>query len=102
MKNAKVFLATLLLLGNITASGAALAADGVISKRELAPGSNYCHEKFPAISEDSLFSDHPVLKSQSTGDVIDFYGPCDESPTGQDQVNEQRREYKNWQRIDQD
>ena len=31
-----------------------------------------------------------VLKDERTGDVIDFYGPCDESPTGQDQVQSQR------------
>ena len=33
MKNAKSLLAALILLGNIIASGTALAADGTISKR---------------------------------------------------------------------
>jgi len=38
----------------------------------------------------SLAGDQPVLKDERTGDVIDFYGPCDDSPTGQDQVQSQR------------
>jgi hypothetical protein len=89
MKNVKSLLAALILLGNITASGAALAADGIISETEDVPGS-YCHEKFPAITDRSLASDDPVLKSQTTGDVVDFYGSCNENPVGQDQVQEQK------------
>jgi hypothetical protein len=89
MKNVKSLLAALILLGNVTASGAALAADGIISKTEDVPGS-YCHEKFPAITGRSLASDDPVLKSQTSGDVIDYYGPCNEDPAGQDQVQEQK------------
>ena len=93
MKNVKSLLAALILLGNITASGAALAADGIISKTEDVPGS-YCHEKFPAITDKSLATDDPVLKSQTSGDVVDYYGPCNEKPAGQDQVQEQKREQR--------
>ena len=100
MKNAKGFLAALLLLGNITASGTALAADGVIEKEELTPGSNYCHMKFPAIDDYSLFSDHPVLKSETSGDIIDYYGPCDEDPLGKDQLTKQRQDFVIWQNQD--
>jgi len=91
MKNVKSLLAALILLGNITASGAALAADGIISETADVPGS-YCHEKFRAITNRSLASDDPVLKSQTSGDVVDFYGPCNENPVGQDQVQERRLE----------
>ncbi len=38
----------------------------------------------------SLASDEPVLKSADSGDVIDYYGPCNENPVGQDQVQEQK------------
>ena len=93
MKNVKSLLAALILLGNITASGAALAADGIISKTEDVPGS-YCHEKFPAIEGRTLASDDPVLKSADSGDVIDYYGPCNENPLGQDQVQEQKIEQR--------
>ena len=89
MKNAKTIFAALLLVGNIAASGIALADDGIIEKHEVAPGS-YCHMKFRAMDPNTLDSDHPTLKSSDSADIIDFYGPCDESPTGEDQVWQQR------------
>jgi len=80
----------LFFLSSLAAVNSALAEDdGIISKQEFAPGS-YCHEKFRAIDQSTLGSDDPTLKSSTTGDVIDFYGPCDESPTGKDQVWEQK------------
>ncbi len=39
-----------------------------------------------------LASDDPQLKRSDTGDVIDFYGACDETPTGNDQVITQKQE----------
>ena len=92
MKNAKVFLAALLLLGNITASSMALAEDGVIEKEEATQGS-YCHQKFRAIDQNTLGADDPTLKSADSADVIDFYGPCDETPTGKDQVWQQKLDW---------
>jgi len=71
-------------------AGSAIAADGVLVKEE--GGENYCHMKFPAMRQRTLASDHPQLKRSDTGDVIDFYGPCDESPTGNDQVISQKQE----------
>jgi hypothetical protein len=92
MKNAKVFLAALLLLGNIAASSMAVAADGIIEKETVAPDS-YCHEKFRALDENTLGSDHPTLKSADSRDVIDFYGPCDETATGKDQAWQQKLDW---------
>ena len=71
-------------------AGSAIAADGVLVKEE--GGENYCHMKFPAMRQRTLASDQPQLKRSDTGDVIDFYGPCDESPTGNDQVISQKQE----------
>jgi hypothetical protein len=65
--------------------------DGVISKQEFTPGS-YCHEKFRAMRPSTLDTDNPTLKSSDSGDVIDFYGPCDESPVGKDQIQQQKLE----------
>ena len=87
MKIATSFLAGLVLMGSVGVSGAK-AADGVILKEEAVPGS-YCHMQFPAIEESTLYTDHPVLKSADSGDIIDFYGSCDESPVGKDQVQQQ-------------
>jgi hypothetical protein len=38
------------------------------------------------------------LKSAGTGDVIDFYGPCDHDPTGKDEVASQKQEeQRRWE-----
>ena len=50
---------------------------------------SYCHMKFPPITEDSLFSNSPVL-NESAGNVIDFYGSCDHDPLGNDEIRVQR------------
>jgi hypothetical protein len=52
----------------------------------------YCHLRFPAIQGRTLASDHPQLKSPDSGDIIDYYGPCDHDPLGQDEVNRQKQE----------
>ena len=66
-----------------------VAADGIL-KEQSAEASNYCHLKFPAIDENTLASDRPVLKDSRTGDIVDFYGPCDEDPLGKNQVASQK------------
>jgi hypothetical protein len=93
MKGLKANLSMMLLVGVLGASGAALAADGVVVEGELNPGS-YCHMKFPAMTERSLGDNYPQLKQSGTGDVIDFYGPCDEDPTGKDQIASQKLEHQ--------
>ncbi len=52
--------------------------------------STYCHMKFPPLRKDTLTWDQPVLDG-SAGNIIDFYGPCDHDPMGQDEINVQRR-----------
>jgi hypothetical protein len=89
MKIATSFLAALLFTGALGVLNNAAAEDGVLLKQQDTPGS-YCHEKFPAMSGSSLAGDDPELNP--TGDIIDFYGPCDEKPTGNDQVDFQRIE----------
>ena len=90
MKIANSFLAGLLLIGSLGAVKSAMAAgNGIIEKVPLTADS-YCHEKFPAMQGRTLGTNDPTLKSANTGDVIDFYGPCNEKPTGKDQQWEQR------------
>jgi hypothetical protein len=91
----------LLFLSSLGAVNSAIAEDGILYKQEFTPGS-YCHEKFPAVRSSTLDTDHPTLKSSDTGDVIDYYGPCDESPLGQDQINEQRMDAHDRGRWTQD
>ena len=91
MKIAKTFVAAMLFTGTLGAVSHAVAEDGVLLEQPLTSGS-YCHEEFPAIRGRTLGTDTPTLKSADTGDVIDFYGPCDENPVGKDQVQEQKLE----------
>ncbi len=86
-------LSAILFIGLFGVAGTARAYyDGILSKQELTPDS-YCHMKFPAMHRRSLaVGNEPELKSENKDDVIDFYGPCDESPSGKDQVQEQRLE----------
>ena len=92
MKSLKANLSMLLVVGVLGTSGAALAADGVGVEGQLASGS-YCHEKFPAMTERSLDGSQPQLKQSTTGDVVDYYGPCDENPTGEHQIATQKLEH---------
>ena len=91
MKIATSFLAALLLVGGLGVKNTFAAAEGVITNATLTPGS-YCHLTFPAMREETLSWDRPVLKDASEGDIIDFYGPCDHDPLGKDEIESQRRQ----------
>ena len=98
MKIVTSFVGALLLVGSLETSTAFSAAPGVISNQVLNEGS-YCHLTFPAIRPDTLSSDRPVLKDASAGDIVDFYGPCDTDPLGEDQVHQQKLERQHrWRR----
>ena len=91
MKSTTLFLAAMLFTGILGTLNNAFAADEDTEKVPLSSDS-YCHEKFPAIQARTLGTANPTLKSEDSGDVIDFYGPCDENPTGKDQQWEQQLE----------
>jgi hypothetical protein len=86
MKIAIPFLSAALLVGGFVAAGNA----DVLSQTESALGDNYCHLRLTAITADSLVTNHPISKGPDSGDIIDFYGPCNENPVGQDQVVAQK------------
>jgi hypothetical protein len=91
MKIAKSFFAAVLLIGSVGVTNAVALAPGVISSAVSTPGS-YCHLRFPAIREDTLASNRPVLKDAREGDIIDFYGSCDHDPLGKDEIESQRQQ----------
>ncbi len=92
MKLKNLTLAAALSVGVLgVGSLAAEAAEGILYKVQ-AGNTNYCHLKFPAIREDTLHMNRPVLKDSSTGDIVDFYGPCDYDPTGKAALQAQRQE----------
>ena len=90
MKRIGLFISLLGLVGPLGLSIAELSgAEGVI-RRVRVPDSNYCHLRFPAIREETLFWARPVLKDPSDSDIVDFYGPCDYDPLGKQEVARQR------------
>jgi hypothetical protein len=61
---------------------------GVIQAIALDEQGSYCHLHFPAIDPQTL-GGTPSLQAADSGDVIDFYGPCDHDPLGADEVTRQ-------------
>ena len=90
---------TLCLTGAVMlGSSLVWAAEGIIAKVANPSGSS-CHLKFPAIREETLYWDRPVLKDSTDGDIIDFYGPCDYDPPGKESVARQRTQYQYFLRL---
>jgi hypothetical protein len=71
---------------------------GQVIIRVPVEGSNYCRLWFPAIREDTLFSERPQLKDPKDGDLIYLLGPCDHDPLGAGEVQRQREDAKRDQR----
>jgi hypothetical protein len=84
-----IFFAEVFLL-----SGSFVWAGEVVISKVPDPSGSLCNLKFSAIREDTLFSDRPVLKDGSEGDIIDFYGPCNYDPLGRDSILRQRFEHQ--------
>jgi len=96
MKITKILPGLLLLAGTLGADAASAGEAGVLAKAQAVPG-NYCHMKFPAIREETLSWDRPVLKND--GDIIDFYGPCNYDPLGKDAIQAQKLDQqRRWSR----
>jgi len=96
----KLTLAALFSVGVLGIDGLPVNAQEGILFKQRAGDSNYCHLKFPAIREDTLASNRPVLKDARTGDIVDFYGPCDFDPTGR--VAAQAQKLDEWNRDTRD
>jgi hypothetical protein len=99
-KSVFVFVCLLLaifLLSISLADSLLWAAQGIVSKNSD-PSGRFCHLKFPAIREDTLFTDRPILKDPSDGDIVDFYGPCDHDPLGREEILRQRADLRRERR----
>ncbi len=84
MKRIGSIISLTILLGSV---GVAIADDGVLFQEEGAD--NYCHTVFQAARPGDTAT--PYMTGW-LGDTIDFYGPCDESPTSRDQMIEQKHQ----------
>jgi hypothetical protein len=81
----------------LLASSITWAAEGIISS--VADGAGrYCYLRFPAIREETLYWNRPVLKDPASGDIISFNGPCDHDPLGKEEILGQREQYQRYRR----
>jgi hypothetical protein len=88
MKKSMTILPNLALAATLFWSVPTAQADELVIKNAVDP-SAYCHMKFPPMREDTLSWAQPVL-DENTGNIIDFYGPCDHDPTGAAERTRQR------------
>lgn len=100
MKKTRLILSALLLIETFALSAPAVwPAEGIVSKVPD-PSGSYCLLIFPAIREETLYWDRPVLKHPGEGDLISFYGPCNYDPLGKVEIQRQREEWHRIQRRD--
>lgn len=92
MKTRRLLLSALGLAGAFGLSITPVWAKHGVLLQVKAEAGNYCHLRFPAIREETLSWVSPVLKDAASGDIIDFYGPCDYDPHGKEAVQAQKRD----------
>jgi len=99
MKRTQLYLSLLLLLAVLGYTPIAAPAQapqvkgvkpGVIAAMPLNKEGAFCHLRFPAIQGRTLGTDKPQLKPATTGDIIDYYGPCDHDPLGKEEIASQK------------
>ena len=86
MKTAKCFFALLVLSANVVAAylpASATEIPGMLSKDGFVLESG-CPMPISALPPESFLGEQPVLKRPNSGELIDYYGPCGETPVGQD------------------
>jgi hypothetical protein len=98
MKPVTFFFAVLLLSGNVVATytpASAKEIPGLVSKDGGVFESN-CPMQIRTSTPESFLGEQPVLKHPNSGELIDYYGPCGETPVGQDQPDTQRPDQYGW------
>jgi len=98
MQRIQLFLSLLLLLGVVGYAPIAASAQaqvkgvkpGVIAAMPLNKEATFCHLRFPAVVTKTLGTDKPQLKPATSGDIIDYYGPCDHDPLGKEEIASQK------------
>jgi len=66
-------------------------------KEEFVPDS-FCRMEIMALTTQSFAGQQPVPKRPDSDEVIDYYGPCSETPVGQDQPDTQRPDQYDWEK----
>ena len=96
MKTAIFFFAALLLGGNIAMTYTPANANeipGLLFKKQSVPDS-FCRMEIVALSGQDFAGQGPISKRPNSDEVIDYYGPCSETP---DQPDTQRPDQYGWE-----
>ena len=99
MKTAKFFFAALLLSGSVVATYTPVSASeipGLLFKEEIGSDS-FCRMEIMALTTQSFAGQQLISKRPNSDEVIDYYGPCSETPVGQDQSDTQRPDQYGWE-----
>ena len=96
MKSTKLLSSVMLLSGILGVGSFPLWLGGVFPKVPVSHSSNSCYVEFPAIREETLNWDHPILKDWSEGDIISFFGSCSYDPLGKEEIRRQRAELRRY------
>jgi len=94
IRSTKLIQPLMLLAGILGVAAFSMWVEGVFSKVTASPGVNYCQIQFPAIREETLYTDRPVLKDWNASDLVDFVGPCGYNPLGKGEIEAQRAELR--------
>jgi len=96
-------LSVLFLTGTLGFSLPAMGDESaIIEKLVVIDEAKYCNMRFPAMEEDTLSWAHPVLKDATSGDIVDFFGPCDYDVHGKDAVQAQLGEIEDFESSEDD
>ena len=82
----------LLVIAALGLSAAPALAEGTV-QNVASTSDGYCHLKIPAARPSTLPNDKAELKSSTTGDAIDYYGPCNTDPTSKDEIAKQQHTF---------
>jgi hypothetical protein len=107
MKRFKSCLSLLLVAGVLGYSTVALAQakpkgvkPGVTSAVAMNKAGTYCHLKFPAIRSEALGTAAKPTVKDLTGNIIDYYGPCNHDPIGEEEVCKQTADLRRAESCD--
>jgi len=94
-------LSVLFLTGTLGFSLPAMGDESAIIDKYVAiDEASYCYMRFPAVEEPTLSWAHPVLKDATSGDIVDFFGPCNYDVHGKDAVQTQLAEFEDFESDD--
>ena len=90
------FLAALLLSGNIAMTYTPANANEIpgLLFKEQSVSDSFCQMEIVALSAQDFAGQGPISKRPNSDEVIDYYGPCSETP---DQPDTQRPDQYGWE-----